>query len=468
MNLISSSFSANDRDFSLDNRFSLPPATQTQVDDEEEEDNSRQRQQQQAWSPRLRNKLSAINPFRSSASVSSMSEMPTGSDTPTRTASPPPAASQGGLYSNPFASRTPSPAPSSPSLKKSIGKNGSASSRQKQRPLNPYVNHPSSPYQSYSQQQNSVSQRHPSPLQPPAPIPGMQQTTALSQVSSYNSYYEQESTNSSSENRSYRNLGAKGDQSYNLTQSDLTLEGLAERWNAYQAMMAKYYREVPFYRRWTKSKWVLILSVLLLSAYSVAGLVVALGYLTKRIEHAALVLEFHSNMVYLCLVGSVVGIVTAIIGAVGIWREDRVWLSVYNLLLWVVFALNTAIGYIAFLRVKDFLRQTVQKEWVNDYTREQRLLVQREMRCCGYISSKSDAAYDLRCFPGTVLPPCRSKYLRFEGNTLNAFWTASFALVPVELFVMLAALLCANHVDGMWRSARPGLVSFKEEKDKWQ
>ncbi|KAF9977967.1 hypothetical protein BGZ73_004250 [Actinomortierella ambigua] len=471
MDLLSSSFSSSDRDFTLDDRFSRPTMSQHRLEtyhEEDEETEEDEVQQQHAiLSPRLRNKLSSINPFRSSASMSTISDRDI---TPTRTTSPPPQTaattttpSNGRLYANPFESRTPSPAPSSSSqsLKKSVLKS------------NHHAQHrppPPAPTSSNPYLQQTYPTLSPSPLQPPATIPGLQQGTAFSNVSSFSykssSYEHEGSTQGSMSER--RNLGARADPSYNLTQSDLTLEGLAERWEAYQGMMAKYYREVPFYRRWTRSKWVLIFTVVVLMAYSIAGLVFAVGFLTKQIEHSVLVLEFHSNLIYLCLAGSVIGIVTGIIGAVGVWRENRVWLSVYNLLLWIVFVLFTAIGYVAFLRAKEFLRASIQNEWNYEYTRQQRLLVQRELKCCGYNSPTSGAAYDLRCFPGTVLPGCHSKYNKFENNTLKDFWMASFALVPVELFVMLAALLCSNHVDNMWRSARPGLVSFKEDKTKWQ
>jgi len=67
-----------------------------------------------------------------------------------------------------------------------------------------------------------------------------------------------------------------------MTESDMTLEGLAERWQSYQALMRKRYAEEPFYKRWTKSKWMLLLSSLLMLGYSVAVLVVAVGYQSGR------------------------------------------------------------------------------------------------------------------------------------------------------------------------------------------
>lgn len=72
----------------------------------------------------------------------------------------------------------------------------------------------------------------------------------------------------------------------------------------------------------------------------------------------------------------------------------------------------------------------------------------------------------MRCFPLTNLPGCQFKYREYEREVLSISWTASFSIIPLQLFVMIVALLCSNHIDGMLRSARPGLKSFKEEKEE--
>ncbi|KAG0257588.1 hypothetical protein BG011_003868 [Mortierella polycephala] len=257
------------------------------------------------------------------------------------------------------------------------------------------------------------------------------------------------SNNVSSTHRSSRNLSPGVDANYNLTQSDLTLDGLSQRWHAYQAMMRKYYAEAPFYRRWTKSKWILLFSTFLLLAYSVAVFVFSLGYLLK-----------------MSLVASVCGIVCALVGLVGTFREDRVWLSWYTTLLWPVFALYVSIGYITFRRTKEKLHDRLRAEWTYTYSRDQRLTIQRNLKCCGYLNSNNFGEYDPRCFPMINLPGCVYKYHRFELKLLDICWTAAFSIVPFHLFVMISALLCSNHVDGMLRSARPGLKSFKEEKEE--
>ncbi|KAI1317060.1 hypothetical protein EDD11_009043 [Mortierella claussenii] len=253
------------------------------------------------------------------------------------------------------------------------------------------------------------------------------------------------------------------DRNYNLTQNDATLEGLAERWQAYQAWWQKQYKEQPFYKIWTKSKWILLLSAILLLAYSGAGLGVSLGYIFGHFEYSVVVMEFHSTIIYIALIASIVGLLSALLGLVGIFKEDRILLSWYNLMLWPAFALFLSVGYIAFRRAKNHLRAHLKDEWIHSYTREQRLLVQRNLKCCGYQDPTWYGEYDLRCFPMINLPGCQHKYNLYEDKLLSICWTASFVLVPFQLFVMIAALLCSNHVDGMFRSGRPGLKSFKEQ-----
>lgn len=107
----------------------------------------------------------------------------------------------------------------------------------------------------------------------------------------------------SSTHRSSRQLAGSGmDPNYNMTESDMTLEGLAERWQSYQALMRKRYAEEPFYKRWTKSKWMLLFSSLLMLGYSVAVLVVAVGYQSGRklLFSSGMVVFVHGSVCKCC------------------------------------------------------------------------------------------------------------------------------------------------------------------------
>ncbi|KAF9321513.1 hypothetical protein BGZ91_004512 [Linnemannia elongata] len=333
---------------------------------------------------------------------------------------------------------------------------------QQSAPFQPYQPQPIAPYQqptpafySYDSNNSDYTNNH--------------RYSGGTQPSSYNTTQlggYQQSQGTDSTHRSSRNMSPAPEPNYNLIQTDATLEGLAQRWYAYQAVMKKSYAEDPFYKRWTRSKWILLLSALLLLGYSAAILYFSLSYIIQNVPGSPVVMEFHSNIVYLSLAGAVFGIATALVGLVGIFRENRIWLSYYTIVLWPVFALYIAVGYIAFRRAKLHLRAHIKEEWINSYSREQRLLVQRNLFCCGFQDSTYFAAYDMRCFPTTTLPGCEHKYSLFEKDLLTTLWTWSFTVAPVHLFVMIAALLCSNHVNSLLRSARPGLVSFRDKKQE--
>ncbi|KAK3832270.1 MAG: hypothetical protein JOS17DRAFT_120244 [Linnemannia elongata] len=334
---------------------------------------------------------------------------------------------------------------------------------QQSAPFQPYQPQPIAPYQQptpafYSYDSNNSDHSNNNNRVSGGTPPSSHNTAQLG------GYQQSQSTDST--HRSSRNMSPAPEPGYNLIQTDATLEGLAQRWYAYQAVMKKSYAEDPFYKRWTRSKWILLFSALLLLGYSTAILYFSLSYILQKVPNSPVVMEFHSNIVYLSLAGSVFGIASAFVGLVGIFRENRIWLSYYTIVLWPGFALYVAVGYIAFRRAKLHLRAHIKEDWITSYTREQRLLVQRNLFCCGFQDSTYFAAYDMRCFPTTTLPGCEHKYSLFEKDLLTSLWTWSFTVAPVHLFVMIVALLCSNHVNNLLRSARPGLVSFKDKKQE--
>lgn len=85
------------------------------------------------------------------------------------------------------------------------------------------------------------------------------------------------------------------------------------------------------------------------------------------------------------MAASIAGIATAAMGLYGIVRENRVWLSWYTFLLWPVFALYVAVGYEAFAGTQSNRRARLQKAWNNTYTREQRLIVQKNVRPFNFV-----------------------------------------------------------------------------------
>lgn len=109
---------------------------------------------------------------------------------------------------------------------------------------------------------------------------------------------------------------------------------------------------------------------------------------------------FYFYLFLVAFVGSIVAIVSAAVGFLGIFRENRSLLTIYTTMLWAVFALYVAVGYIAFRREKNHLNQRLRDEWIHNYTRDQRLLVQRQVK-------KDKKRWTLNFHPLLLLHHCR-------------------------------------------------------------
>lgn len=139
-------------------------------------------------------------------------------------------------------------------------------------------------------------------------------------------------------------------------------------------------------------------------------------------------------------------IVTALVGWAGILLNHRPFLAVYNLLMWVSFALIVTPGYYTCRRREFNLEGKVNAQWSRELGVEGRLRVQNQLHCCGYFSPFQEATVSQSCYARSVLPGCKGPYLRWQFQTLQRWYIVIFALVPLHLFSLLAALLCSNHV----------------------
>ncbi|KAG0023598.1 hypothetical protein BGZ82_010690 [Podila clonocystis] len=162
--------------------------------------------------------------------------------------------------------------------------------------------------------------------------------------------------------------------------------------------------------------------------------------------------EMHRNIM---MAAAPLGIFVALIGFVGILSQNRKVLSIYTILLWPLFGLITAVGYICYRRLHVSLYQKLKFSWINEYSRDDRLVIQNALSCCGFRSLGDYPSYDLHCFPRAPLPACESRFIQYQQDLLSTASSAAFILVPVQLVVMIIALLCSNHVDHLYRSAYP-------------
>lgn len=145
-------------------------------------------------------------------------------------------------------------------------------------------------------------------------------------------------------------------------------------------------------------------------------------------------------------VAASIGIVTSLIGWAGILLNNRAFLAVYSFLCWITFAFLVVPGYITYRRRTFNLEGKINAEWSRDLGTDGRLRIQNQLGCCGYFSPFVEATVSATCYSRSILPGCKSPYLKFERLVLGRWFTVAFSLVPLHLFVMISALLCSNHV----------------------
>ena len=145
-------------------------------------------------------------------------------------------------------------------------------------------------------------------------------------------------------------------------------------------------------------------------------------------------------------VAASVGVFTALVGWAGILLNNRAFISVYTLFLWITFGLMVTPGYLSYKRITFNLEGKVNSQWSRALGVIGRLRIQNELQCCGYFSPFVEATISQTCYARSQLEGCKGPYLRFQRFLLLRWYVASFALVPVQLLCIYAALLCGNHV----------------------
>jgi len=145
-------------------------------------------------------------------------------------------------------------------------------------------------------------------------------------------------------------------------------------------------------------------------------------------------------------IAAAVIIITALIGWAGILLNNRAFLAVYNLMMWISFAALLVPGYYTCRRRLFNLEGKVNKQWSQELGVEGRLRVQNMLKCCGYFSPFSGATVSATCYSRTTLPGCKGPYLKFQFDTLQHWYILVFAIVPIHIIAMVTALVSANHV----------------------
>jgi len=197
---------------------------------------------------------------------------------------------------------------------------------------------------------------------------------------------------------------------------------------------------------WNRFKWILFIGNILLTGYALVALIFCLLTWFAVWAHADVVRVANSPELIISTIAASLGLLTAAIGWPGVLLNNRSFLAVYTFMLWLVFAMLVTPGYITYRRRTFNLEGKINAEWSRDLDAVERLRIQDHLSCCGYFSPFVEATISTTCYARSMLPGCKKAFLEFEEMILERWYTIAFALVPLHIGIMVAALLCSNHV----------------------
>lgn len=198
--------------------------------------------------------------------------------------------------------------------------------------------------------------------------------------------------------------------------------------------------------RWNRFKWTLFVTNLLMTAYTLTALVFLLLTWFNTLPDADVIRTANHIELVISTIAASLGLLTCLIGWSGILLNNRAFLAIYCVLLWVSFAFLVAPGYLTYKRRTFNLEGKINSQWSREIGVDGRLKIQNQLKCCGYYSPFVEATISQTCYARSLLPGCKAKFLRFERTALENWYTIAFALVPLHLFAIVASLLCSNHV----------------------
>ncbi|KAG6909540.1 hypothetical protein DXG01_016933 [Tephrocybe rancida] len=189
--------------------------------------------------------------------------------------------------------------------------------------------------------------------------------------------------------------------------------------------------------RWNKFKWILFFANILLMAYTLIALVFCL--LTWfNVWHNADIIRVGNRieLIFSTLKASI-GVLTSVVGLAGILLNNRSFLAIYTPMFWITFAFLVVMGYVAYRRQAFNLEGKTNAQSSRTLSADGLVLIRTQLECCGYFSPFVEA---------TVTQTVQKVYVEHEHKILTRFYAAAFVLVPAHVLVMVAGLLCSNHV----------------------
>jgi hypothetical protein len=181
----------------------------------------------------------------------------------------------------------------------------------------------------------------------------------------------------------------------------------------------------------------------------VLGVLALIGCLLiwLNIMHRADVIRVaHRPELILSTAAAVASIFTAVFGWAGVVLNNRSFLALYSFLLWISFALLVVPGYLTYRHQTLNLEGKVNLQWSEAFDVDARRRIQDVLKCCGYFSPYIEASVSSACYARSILPGCKGPYLHFERRVLRRWYVVVFSLAAFHLSVIVAALLCSNHI----------------------
>ncbi|UZJ55552.1 hypothetical protein CBS101457_004872 [Exobasidium rhododendri] len=199
--------------------------------------------------------------------------------------------------------------------------------------------------------------------------------------------------------------------------------------------------------RWNRFKWCFVIMNALLTMYALVGFVVLLLVWAGMYKETKVLDLVNKTEMILAMTAMTLCVITAIFGWAGLMLNNRAFLSIYTLLLWISFIFIVAPGYIAYKKRTFNLSGKMNQVWSRALSISARRTVQVTLECCGYYSPFIEAAADSdRCYARSILPGCKGPLIDFQRRVLQYIYICSFAIVPVHLALIVTALLCADHI----------------------
>ncbi|KAJ7638355.1 hypothetical protein FB45DRAFT_739702 [Roridomyces roridus] len=198
--------------------------------------------------------------------------------------------------------------------------------------------------------------------------------------------------------------------------------------------------------RWTPFKWILFVANIALITYSMLALIFCILTWLNVWNHADVVRVGNRPELIISTIAASAGVLTSIIGFAGLLLNNRAFLATYTFFLWICFALLVVPGYLTYKMHSFNLEGKINFQWSRTLGPDGRLRVQNQLHCCGYFSPFVEATVTATCYARSILPGCKKEYLHFESIVLKRWYIASFGLVPLHIAIIVAGLLCSNHV----------------------